>query len=55
MFDLSGDLASSLLTNYPEFPDGCILLKLAFIVDIDEVFIDGSNVFVIQLGHRRLE
>ncbi len=52
--DLSGDLARSLGSNYPEFPDSCFATQLAFVEDVDQVFVDRSDVRLEQAGDEGL-
>jgi len=54
MIDFTRNLASTFQSNYPEFPDGCVLYKFFFTVEIDQVLIDGTNIFIIELCHRSL-
>ena len=32
--------------NYPEFPDSCLGLKLTFCINIIQMFINGSDIFL---------
>lgn len=54
MLDLAGDLASALLANYPEFPEGCRPVELAFVVDVLDVLVDRADVLLEELGQQRL-
>lgn len=40
--------------NYPEFPDSCLRIELAFVVDVLEVLVDGPDVLAVEIGHQLL-
>jgi len=52
--DEARDLAVSLSLNYPEFPDGCRRVGLAFLEDVLKVLVDRPNVLLEQLGEEAL-
>jgi hypothetical protein len=49
MVDFSGYLTVAFSSNYPEFPDSCLPLKLALVVNVDEMFVYGPQVLLEQL------
>src|SRR5207237_5949530 len=54
VLDLPLDGARTFQSNYPEFPDSCSAVQLAFVENVDEMLIDGTNVFIEQLRNLRL-
>ena len=54
MLDIPLDVARSFPANYPEFPDGCLLFDLPFLVDVLEMLVDGPDVLLEQLPNERL-
>src|SRR5665647_1534527 len=51
---LAADLTCTLLPNYPEFPDSCLPVQLAFLENVHQVLIDRTNVLLEQLRDERL-
>jgi len=47
----SGYLAVAFLPNYPEIPDSCLALQLAFGKDVLKMFVDRAHVLVEQVSH----
>jgi hypothetical protein len=47
----SGYLAVAFLPNYPEIPDSCLALQLAFRKDALEMFVDRAHVLVEEVNH----
>jgi hypothetical protein len=53
-FDSSIDPSSTLLPNYPEFPDSCLLVKFPILKDISNVLIYRTHILFEQLSHLHL-
>src|SRR5690606_19138066 len=43
-------LTDALGSNYPEIPDSCRSLEFPLLIDVSEVFVDGAQVLLEQLG-----
>lgn len=54
VLDLPRDLALTLCSNHPEFPDGCGAVEFALLVDVHEVLVDGPDVLLEQLRQEGL-
>ena len=52
--DFSGNLPGSFGLNYPEFPDSFIRREFAFLVNILDMFVYGSNILLKQFRHHLL-
>jgi hypothetical protein len=50
VLDVARNLAHSLCSNYPEFPDSCLSAQLALVEEVHEVLVDRPNILLEQLG-----
>jgi len=54
VINLPGDFSFAFFLNYPEIPDSCFRIKLAFRKNRFDMFVDGSNILLVKVRHHFL-